>query len=277
MRLKQLLQNIREPPADSAVAYMSHAGGKSMRSMPFVSLINIVWLFLWAILQRQSFMRVILPTLISVPIFLWLYLSMHFCSGPNFRRLSYVAGIFLLAFVLAPFNMASMGYLIFAFFSFTHLVPMNVGWKVVLGSILLFVIEILFLGADLTTIVSVVVPCLLLGITAIYMAYNTHQQRALQRSHEEIMRLATLAERERIGRDLHDLLGHTLSVVALKSELARKLIATSTPPGMKSARWSAWRATHSRRCATRSRESAVPPCRRNCSPPPRCSKRRVSR
>jgi two-component system sensor histidine kinase DesK len=38
------------------------------------------------------------------------------------------------------------------------------------------------------------------------------------------MRLATLAERERIGSDLHDLLGHTLSVVALKSELARKLI-----------------------------------------------------
>ena len=34
---------------------MSHAGGKAMRSMPFVSLINIVWLFLWAILQRQSF------------------------------------------------------------------------------------------------------------------------------------------------------------------------------------------------------------------------------
>jgi two-component system sensor histidine kinase DesK len=56
------------------------------------------------------------------------------------------------------------------------------------------------------------------------MAYTTHQQRALRRSHEEIMRLATLAERERIGRDLHDLLGHTLSVVALKSELARKLI-----------------------------------------------------
>jgi two-component system sensor histidine kinase DesK len=47
---------------------------------------------------------------------------------------------------------------------------------------------------------------------------------ALRRSNEEILRLATMAERERIGRDLHDLLGHTLSVVALKSELARKLI-----------------------------------------------------
>jgi two-component system, NarL family, sensor histidine kinase DesK len=189
-----------------------------------VSLINIVWLFLWAVLQQQSFMRVILPTLLSVPVFLWLYLSLYFCSGRNSRRMRYVAGIFLLAYVLAPFNMASMGYLIFAFFAFVHFVSTSVGWKVVLGSTLLFVIELILLGADMTTIFSVVVPCILLGITAIYMAYTTHQQRALRRSHEEIMRLATLAERERIGRDLHDLLGHTLSVVALKSELARKLI-----------------------------------------------------
>ncbi|MEO6688858.1 MAG: sensor histidine kinase, partial [Dokdonella sp.] len=36
-------------------------------------------------------------------------------------------------------------------------------------------------------------------------------------------RLASLAERERIGRDLHDLLGHTLSLITLKSELAVKL------------------------------------------------------
>ena len=40
---------------------------------------------------------------------------------------------------------------------------------------------------------------------------------------EEIERLATVAERERIARDLHDLLGHTLSVITLKSELAAKL------------------------------------------------------
>jgi two-component system sensor histidine kinase DesK len=32
-----------------------------------------------------------------------------------------------------------------------------------------------------------------------------------------------VAERERIGRDLHDLLGHTLSLIAIKAELAEKL------------------------------------------------------
>jgi len=36
--------------------------------------------------------------------------------------------------------------------------------------------------------------------------------------------LAKVAERERIARDLHDVLGHTLSVITLKSELAGKLI-----------------------------------------------------
>ncbi len=46
----------------------------------------------------------------------------------------------------------------------------------------------------------------------------------LRLAHAEVERLAKLAERERIARDLHDVLGHTLSVIALKSELASKLM-----------------------------------------------------
>ncbi|MBL8947609.1 MAG: hypothetical protein JNK45_30840, partial [Myxococcales bacterium] len=36
---------------------------------------------------------------------------------------------------------------------------------------------------------------------------------------------ARIAERERIARDLHDLLGHSLSIIALKSELAERIAA----------------------------------------------------
>jgi len=43
-------------------------------------------------------------------------------------------------------------------------------------------------------------------------------------ANEEIEQLAAVAERERIARDLHDVLGHTLSVIVLKAELARRLI-----------------------------------------------------
>ena len=46
----------------------------------------------------------------------------------------------------------------------------------------------------------------------------------LKKANEEIEHLAKVAERERIARDLHDVLGHTLSVIILKSELAGKLL-----------------------------------------------------
>lgn len=46
----------------------------------------------------------------------------------------------------------------------------------------------------------------------------------LDRAQGEVARLAADGERARIARDLHDLLGHSLSVVALKTELARRLV-----------------------------------------------------
>lgn len=66
---------------------------------------------------------------------------------------------------------------------------------------------------------------LVVGAVSIFDAERGRAQQRLRRADEEIERLATIAERERIARDLHDLLGHTLSVIVLKSELAARLIA----------------------------------------------------
>jgi two-component system sensor histidine kinase DesK len=41
-------------------------------------------------------------------------------------------------------------------------------------------------------------------------------------SEKHIEQLATIAERERIARDMHDLIGHSLTSIALKAELAEK-------------------------------------------------------
>lgn len=50
------------------------------------------------------------------------------------------------------------------------------------------------------------------------------RNRAMAASALEQARVAVLEERERIGRDLHDILGHSLTVIAVKSELAGRLI-----------------------------------------------------
>ena len=50
------------------------------------------------------------------------------------------------------------------------------------------------------------------------------KRQELNLSKLEIQHLARTAERERIARDLHDLIGHTFSVLTLKAELAGKII-----------------------------------------------------
>ena len=65
---------------------------------------------------------------------------------------------------------------------------------------------------------------LMVGGTNLFMAQKVRANCKLQLAHEEIEQLAKVAERERIARDLHDVLGHTLSVIVLKSELAGRLI-----------------------------------------------------
>src|SRR5436305_12370280 len=46
----------------------------------------------------------------------------------------------------------------------------------------------------------------------------------LVRAHEENASLAVENERTRFARDLHDILGHSLTVITVKAELAQKLM-----------------------------------------------------
>ncbi|KZN43565.1 sensor histidine kinase [Pseudoalteromonas luteoviolacea] len=63
----------------------------------------------------------------------------------------------------------------------------------------------------------------LFGFGLVEYKERLHRNESRQ-SREQIRHLAKIAERERIARDLHDLLGHSLSSISLKSELAGKFI-----------------------------------------------------
>lgn len=64
---------------------------------------------------------------------------------------------------------------------------------------------------------------ILVGALNVHFAQVSRANARLRLAQSEIEHLAKVAERERIARDLHDVLGHTLSLVILKSELAAKL------------------------------------------------------
>ncbi len=66
--------------------------------------------------------------------------------------------------------------------------------------------------------------CLIIGFGAWTGSRLEEANYQLRETQSEMRRLAVTAERERIARDLHDLLGHTLSVLAVKADLARRLM-----------------------------------------------------
>ncbi len=71
---------------------------------------------------------------------------------------------------------------------------------------------------------SMMLLVVLVGIVNYLGAVAHCRGEKLRKADTEIEHLAKVAERERIARDLHDLLGHTLSLITLKAELARKLV-----------------------------------------------------
>jgi two-component system sensor histidine kinase DesK len=63
-----------------------------------------------------------------------------------------------------------------------------------------------------------------LGLDMIGFIRLSDALRELHNAREELARQAVTEERLRMARDLHDLLGHTLSLITLKSELAGRLL-----------------------------------------------------
>jgi two-component system, NarL family, sensor histidine kinase DesK len=65
-------------------------------------------------------------------------------------------------------------------------------------------------------------------LTVYAFAELARSNLALVEARADVARLASEAERARIARDLHDLLGHSLTAITVKSGLARRLAATGS-------------------------------------------------
>ena len=169
------------------------------------------WRWLWA-------------TLLSLPVFLTLYL--RYVGKRSSSGVLLVLAFALLCYALDPFNPFANTYLTYAAV-FAPIALPGLLRPLLLTAALLAVlaIEVLLLRQPPLIIAISVLLCTVSCIGNAFVRDRRAQVAALQLSQEEVRRLAAIAERERIGRDLHDLLGHTLSLVAIKGELAGKLIS----------------------------------------------------
>jgi two-component system sensor histidine kinase DesK len=103
------------------------------------------------------------------------------------------------------------------------------------ASIVVFGLTLLTLGLSVSASRSIlsanwlqIIPLVLLvrglGLDMIGFVRLSDALRELYTAREELARQAVTEERLRMARDLHDLLGHTLSLITLKSELAGRLL-----------------------------------------------------
>lgn len=193
----------------------------SQRAWRRLNLVYLIFVFLPLIWVRDDLPLAIAATLVALAVFLPVYWKSFLFE----RRAGLLAALAMAAigFALTPWNPGGNTMLVYAFATLGF--SQHWRWAVGVAAALLagYAAWLWVLSMPLPFLVA---PGLIGGAVlagAILGKREMQRNERLRLTQAEVDRLARLAERERIARDLHDLLGHTLSVIALKSELARKL------------------------------------------------------
>jgi len=189
---------------------------------PYAWLIFIAFFYLQPIMDHPSWRSLMIANA-TVAVFLVLYVSLFWVRRPfNYLLLLCMAAMGL---GLANVNPGSCVFIIFTA-SFIPWVTGRPKPALIALSALVTAVAVdaaLFHPPIGFSITSVVVT-LGVGLSNIHFAEKNRADYKLRMAQGEIEHLAKVAERERIARDLHDVLGHTLSVIIVKSTLAGKLL-----------------------------------------------------
>jgi two-component system sensor histidine kinase DesK len=155
-------------------------------------------------------------------LFLIMYFSLYWACG--WKSTALAVGVMLLGVAYLPFNSGACCFFIYAasFLAFEENARTSFQYIAAVAAVL--TLELYLVHSPYVAWFVDVGLLVIIGTLNVYFSQHGRGQKKLLRAQEEIEHLAKIAERERIARDLHDVLGHTLSVIVLKSELASKLV-----------------------------------------------------
>lgn len=193
--------------------------------MMILFFLSIFWVgLLWPGVSQE---RLIVGTAISLAFVLFVFRGMwHDDWGVHV----YSVALFCLCYFALPFTSASVVFLFNPGFeaSKQRLLTSSVlrAIATLFAIWLTYSLDQLYFDGLFVSIIMLLV-LFSFGGDYFYVRYVA-QQDALLKSEDEVEALARTAERERIARDLHDLLGHTLSGIRIKAELAGRLMDTDS-------------------------------------------------
>ncbi|MGH8091032.1 MAG: sensor histidine kinase [Rudaea sp.] len=221
-----MLKSIFTPADDSILSRYTHdaaSGKKPAHWLPVLMLVWTIWIFFVPLFQTgDAFRHWLWPTVASFVAFLWLYWRTYYRSRT--QVIWSASAMAVLGLVLMPFNPGAQCYFIYACAYFPCSGTTRRAALATLAALALYTVEwLLVLKFDWAYWINGVLISICIGFMNLNFVRKAERDAALRMSHDEVRRLAATAERERIGRDLHDLLGHTLSLITLKSELANRL------------------------------------------------------
>jgi len=142
----------------------------------------------------------------------------------NWRLIFYIAAICLIGSVMSTYGPGASVFFVYAGAFCCNILNSKKAFSLLAG-VITYVAIFTYLGDHSAGFwMPAIFFATVIGAINIHQVEVHSKNKALKQSQQEIQQLAQTAERERISRDLHDLLGHTLSVITLKSELASKMI-----------------------------------------------------
>ncbi len=153
--------------------------------------------------------------------FLAMYFRSYWARGRELYLLA--AATVILGLVFWPIAFGAGAFFIYAAGMLGHVEPPRRAFTIVGIIAAIVVVQAVLIERAWYNAIWPFFFTILVGALNVHFAQVSRANARLRLAHDEIAHLAKVAERERIARDLHDVLGHTLSLVILKSELASKL------------------------------------------------------
>ncbi len=214
------------PPSSNKVLYGDLFQGHRRYAWPAV-ILSLIWVAFPTLTFAYSHPSPVRAAVVGVAVAVFCAFHLWVMLHAGARSLWAILAMVAIACALTVLDRADWAALfVFCAVAAGFRLPRPYCWYVIAACAPLAAGTTLVAGGNAATAVTMGVTAPAVGFMILVVARLFRANAELREAREQLAVVAVAGERLRFARDLHDLLGHSLSVIALKAELAERLLAT---------------------------------------------------